>query len=109
MLGASEKSKVPVRAPIVSAGSNSVSLPNLRPANNLVNPNWGRGNVKVVGGSNGKRNSNNRIRSLNASKIILCYKPKTIKNEATQCKKGTGPTTKMGNNFGIEISMGCKS
>ena len=41
VLGASEKSKVPVRAPIVSAGSNSVSLPNLRPANNLVNPNWG--------------------------------------------------------------------
>ena len=36
-----EKSKVPVRAPVVSAGSNSVSLPNLRPANSLVNPNWG--------------------------------------------------------------------
>lgn len=108
LLDASEKSKVPVRAPVVSAGSNSVSLPNLRPANGLVNPNWGRGNVKVVGGMNGKRNSNNRIRSLNASNntIAKLQTKAQLRTKQRNAKREQGQQPKWGNNFGIRNQYG---
>ena len=108
LLDASEKSKVPVRKPIVSAGSHAVSLPNLRPVNKVVNPNWGRGNVKLVGNSNGKRTINNRIRSLNASNnnIAKLQTKAQLRTKKSKAKREQGQQPKWGNNFGIRNQYG---
>ena len=96
-------SNIPVRVPTISAGSNSVSLPNLRSNNGVVNPNWGRGNVRRVGGGTVGSKSN-RIRSLNSRKKIQTKAQLRTNKGNGIGEKGQQP--KWGNNFGIRNQYG---
>ena len=80
-----------------------MSLPNLRSNNGVVDPNWGRGNVRRVGGSTVGSKSN-RIRSLNSRKKIQTKAQLRTNKGNGIGEKGQQP--KWGNNFGIRNQYG---